>query len=841
MEGLSLAGRLEKISEALVLADLADYAGLAKLHTQFEEFVRTACDSGLDPRGIQAARVAAQAIESIVLEESKAPAQAFAQVARIAGQLQRIVGGEGSSAALDQALASAGELTVEEGAAEVQGATEPVRTAASIDATLAAEGVQLPANVDVRIFTEFLARQAGVMEQLEHLVLKLEQGESAGELPRLLHTLKGEAALLGLIDVESMCHAAEDYLGRVEPKQGADHLLEVKDWLTRRFESYAGKATAPGGLDALLARLDQGGFESVPAAMPLVDYSTVDRTLAPDFVSEASEHLEASDGHLLTLEATPESADAINAVFRAFHTLKGGAGMISAKEIGEVAHEAEGLLDKARKGGLRLTGPVMDVTFETVDTLKRMVAGLKTYISTGQVPRREAHHASLIKRLRQAASGQTIDAAPTTARRDGPGTDRAVELPTSRVANSSPVQVKETVKVDADRLDRLVDMIGELVIAESMVSQSPEIASLNSVNLARQLGQLDKITRGLQEMATSLRMVPLRSTFQKMARLVRDLSRKTGKEVEFVTNGEDTELDKTVVDGISDPLVHMVRNAVDHGIESDPSERASLGKSAIGRVELRAFHKGGNIFIQLEDDGRGMDRDAILAKGRERGLVREGEILSEREIWNLIFAPGLSTAKKLTEVSGRGVGMDVVKKSIDNLRGQVEIRSEVGKGTLFTIKLPLTLAIIDGMVVRVGHERYIVPTLAVVRSLRPKPEQVSSVFNRGEMLNLSEGLVPLMRLGSLFQVPGAAADPLKGLVVVVEDDGKPVCLLVDELLGQQQIVIKNLGEALGRMPGLSGSAIMADGRVGLIVDVGGLVRMAQSAEAQRAEAQSAAA
>ncbi|MCC7140937.1 MAG: chemotaxis protein CheA [Candidatus Eisenbacteria bacterium] len=821
MTGLSVHGRLEKISEALVLADIADFAGLAKLHTQFEELVECAIDSRLDPKAIDVARHAATLIEAIVLEESKTPQANFDQVVKAVTHLQQII------------------------------SNPPAPTAPAPDHPSAspAPAIELPSNVDEKILTDFLARQGSVMEQLEEWVMSLEHGDDAGgDLPRLLHTLKGEAALLGLEEIEQVCHAAEDYLGSVPASSAVDLLLEVKDWLSRKLEAYGGRGESPGTAGPLVSRLNAGSAGTGSASLGLLSTAdsmdeahgdvepaaagsepfTIDDSLAPDFCSEASEHLDASDHHLLTLESNPGSADAVNAVFRAFHTLKGGAGMIGAKDIGAIAHEAENLLDKTRKGQLQLSGPSMDVTFETVDTLKRMVGSLRTYLANGAVPRREPNHDSLIRRLRQAAAGETVEAAPS--RRSGPAADPVLHTPKASGTQPAVVQVKETVKVDADRLDRLVDMIGELVIAESMVSQSPEIAALNSLSLARQVGQLDKITRELQEMATSLRMVPLRSTFQKMARLVRDLARKTGKNVDFVTAGEETELDKTVVDGISDPLVHMVRNAVDHGIETDPADRARLGKSSSARVELRAFHKGGNIYIQLEDDGRGMDKDAILAKGKERGLVRDGDVLSERDIFNLIFAPGLSTAKKLTEVSGRGVGMDVVKKSIDQLRGQVEIRSQVGKGTIFTIKLPLTLAIIDGMVVRVGHERYIIPTLSVVRSLRPKPEQVSSVFDRGELLNLAEGLVPLVRLGRTFEVPEAISDPLRGLVVVIEDDGKPICLLVDELLGQQQIVIKNLGEALGRMPGISGSAIMADGRVGLIIDVGGLVRLAHDAE-----------
>jgi two-component system chemotaxis sensor kinase CheA len=405
--------------------------------------------------------------------------------------------------------------------------------------------------------------------------------------------------------------------------------------------------------------------------------------------------------------------------------------------------------------------------------------------------------------------------------------DVARALRSQRLQQQTAMQAREAVKVDADRLDQLIDTIGELVIAESMVFQSPELnAASRSGTLNRHLNQLDKITRELQEMGMSLRMVPIRSMFQKMARLVRDLAKKAGKQVEFVTVGEDTELDKSVVDKIGDPLVHMVRNAVDHGLESSTGERIRAGKSAVGRVELRAFHRGGSICIEIADDGRGLDRDAILAKAREKGLVREGETLSEREIWNLIFEPGFSTAKQITDVSGRGVGMDVVRKNIETLRGQVEIQSKAGAGTTFSIRLPLTLAIIDGMVVRAGLERYIVPILSIVMSVRPEARQISTVVGRGEMLSLQGGLLPLFRLARLFEIDGTLEDATQGIAVIVEDEGRNVALLVDEILGEQQIVIKSLGDALQGLPGVAGGAIMPDGTVGLILDVSGLVRVA---------------
>jgi len=272
----------------------------------------------------------------------------------------------------------------------------------------------------------------------------------------------------------------------------------------------------------------------------------------------------------------------------------------------------------------------------------------------------------------------------------------------------------------------------------------------------------------------------------------------------------------------------MVRNAVDHGLEASVEDRIAAGKPATGRVELRAFHKGGNIYIEIEDDGRGLDRDAILAKAQERGLIKEGDSLSDRDVYNLIFEPGFSTAKVVTEVSGRGVGMDVVRRNIEALRGQVEITSTPGKGSVFSIRLPLTLAIIDGMVVRVGKERYVIPTLSIVISVRPQPEDILTVLGKGEMFKLHEELLPLHRIDRLFNIDGAEQDPTEALVVVVEADGRKAGLVVDELLGQQQIVIKSLGESMRGIEGISGAAIMPDGRVGLILDVSGLIGMANS-------------
>jgi two-component system chemotaxis sensor kinase CheA len=308
-----------------------------------------------------------------------------------------------------------------------------------------------------------------------------------------------------------------------------------------------------------------------------------------------------------------------------------------------------------------------------------------------------------------------------------------------------------------------------------------------------------------------------------MARLARDLSRKLAKPVEFTTSGEEIEIDKAIVNCVTDALVHILRNALDHGIERDADERARAGKAEVGRLELRAAHREGSIVIEVEDDGAGLDRAAILAKGIEKGLVRKGDNLNDEEVFRLIFLPGFSTAKVITELSGRGVGLDVVRTSVEALRGRIEVHSRRGRGTLFRIRLPLTLAIIDGMVIRAGRERFIVPTLSITRLVRPEASQRSTSMERGELLSIQDDLIPQFRLRRLLDVNAAPGNPDSEVVVVVEESGRRVGLLADEVLGQQQIVIKSLGLNLEGVHGISGGVILPDGQVGLILDVPALL------------------
>jgi two-component system chemotaxis sensor kinase CheA len=321
-------------------------------------------------------------------------------------------------------------------------------------------------------------------------------------------------------------------------------------------------------------------------------------------------------------------------------------------------------------------------------------------------------------------------------------------------------------------------------------------------------------------------MVPIRQTFQKMARLVRDLSKMSGKHVDLQLSGEDTELDRRVVEDINDPLMHMVRNSVDHGME-DAATRASRGKPAVGRLTLKAYHQGGNVVIEIQDDGQGLNTEKIRAKAIAQGLIDPSAALEPAAIHQLIFQPGFSTAEQVTEISGRGVGMDVVRRNIEALRGRIDIQSTPGEGTTFFIRLPLTLAIVDGLVLRAGEQRFVLPTFSVRESLRPRPEHVHCVQGEPRMVQVRNSLIPLVRLADVFNIAGAMQHAHEATVVVIEDEGDRVALVVDELIGKQEVVIKSLGDTFGDVAGVAGGAIMGDGRIGLILDGHGIVATMQ--------------
>jgi two-component system chemotaxis sensor kinase CheA len=593
-----------------------------------------------------------------------------------------------------------------------------------------------------------------------------------------------------------------------------------------------------------------------------------DPSLAAEFVTECREYIQGAEAALLELENDPQNIEAINTVFRAFHTIKGTSAFLGITLLSEMAHKAENLLSRVREAEIRCTGGYAELALTSLDAIKLLVEGVHQHLNGGIFEKPDSYD-ELIRVLEdpekagvsdEATEGDALGlrlgdllvaanlvdrAAVEAAAREpmpiGQALVAAKAVGVTEVARALRTQkqlrrrVEEggdaSVRVRTDRLDRLIDMVGELVIAHSMVAQAGAATGGPHPGLARRITRTGKIVRELQDLSMSMRMVPLKAVFGKMARLARDLAHQRGRQVEFASRGEETEIDRHLVDVLADPLVHMIRNAVDHGIEP-PEARAAAGKPPRGRITLSAHHAGGNVVVTLEDDGRGLDREKIARKAIERGLIETGQGMSDGDVYRLIFEAGFSTAEAVTEISGRGVGMDVVRGAVRSLNGRIEIQSEKGCGTTFAVKLPLTLAVTDGMLIRVGAQRFILPIASIHMSFRPTASMVFRVLGRGEMVMLRGDPVPIVRLHRVFRIPDAVEDPTAALVVVVDEGERRSAILVDELLGQQQVVAKPLGAGIGRIQGVAGGAILGDGRVGLILDPSGLIALARGGSSE---------
>lgn len=637
------------------------------------------------------------------------------------------------------------------------------------------------------------------------------------------------------------------------------------------------------------------------------------------FIEESLEGLDTMESSLLALDDGGD-AELVHTIFRAAHSIKGGAATFGFPEMSSFTHEAESLLDEVRGGKRAIDGGIVELLLRTVDCLRGMFArarageplndavaeGLRGELAAamgrgaaagGVQARREVDQADawtirfrphpgmlaggndplrLIRELAglgELAVTAELDRLPTLDRLDptechlgwtielaGPAKradiaavfdwvegecELAIEpkhvvapaaaapaAPAAPVADVAAARAQRetsaessTVRVAIDKIDGLINLVGELVITQSMLDTFRDGVDASRLALLEQgLAQLARHTRELQESVMGIRMLPIASVFNRFPRMVRDISQKLGKQVRLELVGEHTELDKTVLEKIGDPLVHLVRNAIDHGLEL-PAQRRAAGKGDTGTLRLEASHRGGNIVVEVSDDGAGLNREAIVAKAVQRGLIASGEGLGDEAVADLIFQPGFSTAAVTTDLSGRGVGMDVVRRNVADLGGSVTIRSTSGKGSVFTITLPLTLAIIDGLTAAVGEERYIVPLVSIVESIQLQREAIRTVAGGGELFRFRGDYLPVIRLHELFGCPDAVRAIDEGLLIVVEGEGARVGLFVDGLIGQQQAVVKSLEANYRRVSGVSGATILADGSVALIVDVAGMVRM----------------
>nr|WP_310618349.1 chemotaxis protein CheA [Pantoea cypripedii] len=635
------------------------------------------------------------------------------------------------------------------------------------------------------------------------------------------------------------------------------------------------------------------------------------------FFDEADELLADMEQHLLGLDPQEPDSEQLNAIFRAAHSIKGGAGTFGFTVLQETTHILENILDGARRGEMALSTDIINLFLETKDIMQEQLDAYKTaqepnaesfnYIcealrqlaleAKGVAPAAPAvvavaepaapvavsaglrlqlvdlkekepdllleelgnlgtlsdvvksanmleatiegvgkddivavlcfvlEEAQILFPEGSSAPVETAPAAPVVAEPVQSATvteiTPAVKRENKRAAAPAKASESSSIRVAVEKVDQLINLVGELVITQSMLAQrSGALDPVAHGDLLNSMGQLERTARDLQESVMSIRMMPMEYVFSRFPRLVRDLASKLGKEVELTLLGSSTELDKSLIERIIDPLTHLVRNSLDHGIES-PEKRLGAGKSAVGNLTLSAEHQGGNICIEVIDDGAGLNRERILAKAMSSGLP-VSESMSDEDVGMLIFAPGFSTAEQVTDVSGRGVGMDVVKRNIQEMGGHVEIASKQGKGTTIRILLPLTLAILDGMSVRVADEVFILPLNAVMESLQPRAEELKPLAGGERVLEVRGEYLPLVELWNVFDVQHAKTDATQGIVVILQSAGRRYALLVDQLIGQHQVVVKNLESNYRKVPGISAATILGDGSVALIVDVSAL-------------------
>lgn len=696
--------------------------------------------------------------------------------------------------------------------------------------------------VDVEVLFSFLSEAHEHLDAIEERVLSLEQNpepRTVNEIFRSVHTVKGVAGFLNLTAIKGLAHELEFLLDELRSGTrvvdrtlvdvlllGCDHLNDLVKAVT---EAAGSLKVAKGQTQLVLPPSDEtqvlaaiaalrpgppapapvvvAAPTSVPPPANEVSELMASPELFAKFAQEAMEILETVERCLLTMEKTRSTGDHLHEAFRSVHTLKGNAGFFGYQALESLCMDMESLLDALRKGQRAVDGDAIEVLLASLDRLKGLVA----------------------------APGRAAEAAPPVPAPSVPITRAEVAESPPRPAEVAPegpkaeaefgkyTVKKKDIRVDTEKLDQLFDLIGELITTEAMVIDNPELRTLELDSFPRAAAYLGKITRELQSVTMSIRMIPLEGLFSKMHRLVRDLGRKFSKEIELEISGAETEMDRNIIEEISDPLVHIIRNAIDHGIEDGPT-RAAKGKAGGGKIRLNARYEGNEIWITISDDGAGLDRDRILSVARNKGLIGDAE-LPEAEVWKLIFEPGFSTAKQVSEISGRGVGMDVVKKNLEKLRGQIDIHTAKDRGTDFILRIPLTLAIIDGVTLRSGSTLYSLPIADVVEFQNYQPDKVTQTDPDHRVLRLRNEVLPVLPLSELFLTqsgPSTETRIDKMVSIIVKSQGRKLALIVDEIVGYKQIVLKALPESMAGLQGISGCTILGNGEVSLIIDVNAL-------------------
>ena len=726
------------------------------------------------------------------------------------------------------------------------------------------------ADFDLTQFYQIFFEEAGEnLDQMEQMLLNLDLQQANDEelngIFRCAHSIKGGSATFGFTDVAELTHKMESLLDRlrrheIQPiPEMVDVLLESADasrsLLARHQAGGVGEVLPTGDLMARISSLAAG--QGVPATTAVADagapaptaavVETVDTVVAADAAQHPQDVPVAQDGTpaapqgerqlRITIRALamPEAIDGIKELFRDIP----GLGSIEdvpcdlpqTRCFAVKTHSSdEDLLDLM---AFHVSKEQVEITAQSsIAAASSATASAEAAAPPVDAPAPVPAPAAAEAALPQGDAYGIFEGAPGAPDSPPAATPGAAPTPASApvakpATRANTAQMESTsIRVDVKKVDQLINLAGELVIIQAMLAQnSRTLDPAANQQLLAGLADLDRNTRDLQEAVMSIRMIPMSTVFSRFPRMLRDLANKLGKKINLVTQGEATELDKGLVEKITDPLTHLVRNSLDHGIEM-PEDRIQAGKAETGTLTLAASHQGGSIVIEVRDDGRGMNREKILRKARERGM-EVSDSMPDSEVWMLIFAPGFSTADVVTDVSGRGVGMDVVRKNIAALNGTVEIDSVEGRGMRVSIRLPLTLAIMDGMSVGVGDEVYILPLSSVVESFQVNPADVSSVTQTSQLVKVRDEYMPVIELERVFGVPRAPGSKPSDIMVVVESDGMRVALLVDELLGQHQVVVKNLESNYRKVPNVSGATILGDGAVALILDTNSLVRRAR--------------
>ena len=714
--------------------------------------------------------------------------------------------------------------------------------------------------------------------------------ETMNAIFRLFHSMKGSAGFLELTNIQGVAHSAENLLDLVRSDkiilqqshvdllcQACDFTKEALVAISREFTDQSMEQQAGLLGEALrqaieLALAPPAEVETAgdPDPQPLSFEMVITPEMKETFCREAEELLDKIEQGFLAWHESSRDPEIIGELFRNIHSLKGNCGFLGLADLETLAHRIETVLAGVKEGEELLSDHPETILLQLVDVLREAVAevaagatgaiadlqgflGLLQGISRrplGQILIEEGAvlplHVELavFNQERARETGQPVKAIGEELVEMGAAEPAQIlsalgkqkeKVPAPRPkAQERPecekkiAMARQDIRVDLDKLDSLINLIGELVIAENMLIHNPDLVGLEMENFNKAAQQMRKLVKELQEMAMQIRMIPVSGLFRKMIRLVHDLSSKSGKKVDLQLVGEETELDKTVIETITDPLVHILRNSLDHGLEP-PEERLAAGKDQTGRLLLSARHEEGEIWITISDDGRGLNRDRILAKAIANGLIEgDGSDLPDDKVFRLIFSAGLSTAEKITDISGRGVGMDVVKQNLAKIRGKVDVHSTLGQGTRVDLRIPLTLAIIDGMLVRVGSEKCIVPILAIRESFRPEEKDITITPDGDELIRVRESFFSTLRLHRVLGKEPDSQDLTDGILIVLEHHGSTICLFVDEILGQQQTVIKGLSEYIGNPAGIAGCTILGDGEVCLILDVGGLVEITEN-------------